>query len=54
MAERSTQICQGVMPKLDSLMIASVSAMAKTVATMAGTPWGKRTLVLWKSHVGKA
>ena len=41
MADRRIQICHSVIPELDSLMIASVSAMAKTVARMATTPWGR-------------
>jgi hypothetical protein len=53
-AERSIQICQSVMPELDNLMIASVNAMAKTVRTMAPTPWGKRKLVFRVSHAVNA
>jgi hypothetical protein len=42
------------MPELDNLMMASVNAMAKTVKTMAATPWGKRNLVFRMSHAVNA
>lgn len=46
MADRRIQICHSVICELESLTMASVSAMAKTVAMMVKTPWGRPNRML--------